>query len=87
MMDGQTEKNPYYRRGIYAFASPHLAMLCQRHLQQAFQIFSYFDKQHNLCMVDPTYPAIDETRFKEDSNWFPFYGNVKEEIPSNAPEP
>jgi hypothetical protein len=35
---------------------------------------------------DPSYPTIDMTVFKPN-NWKQLYGNVKEAIPSNAPEP
>jgi hypothetical protein len=37
-------------------------------------------------VFDPTYPVIDETRFQAQ-DWSNAYGNVKEAIPLNAPEP
>jgi hypothetical protein len=37
-------------------------------------------------VFDPTYPEIDETRFQAQ-DWSNTYGNVKEAIPLNAPEP
>jgi hypothetical protein len=37
-------------------------------------------------VFDPTYPEIDETRFQAQ-DWSNAYGNVKEAIPLNAPEP
>ena len=36
--------------------------------------------------MDPTYPMIDMTKFKE-CDWREFYGDVKEAIPPNAPLP
>jgi hypothetical protein len=50
-------------------------------------VFAYMKKKHNARMVfDPTYPEIDETRFQAQ-DWSNTYGNVKEAIPLNAPEP
>jgi hypothetical protein len=37
-------------------------------------------------VFDPSYPDIDMARFKE-CDWKPFYGDVKEAIPENAPTP
>jgi hypothetical protein len=34
-------------------------------------------------VVDPTYPKIGMTQFKE-VDWKPFYGNVQEAIPKNG---
>jgi hypothetical protein len=39
-----------------------------------------------LC-VDPTTPYIDETSFQHDTDWKPFYGDVKEDIPLDKPYP
>jgi len=37
-------------------------------------------------VFDPTYPTIDESTFHK-GEWKHFYGDVKEAIPPNAPEP
>jgi hypothetical protein len=37
-------------------------------------------------VFDPTYPNIDLSRFKE-VDWRPMYGDIKEALPDNAPEP
>jgi hypothetical protein len=37
-------------------------------------------------VFDPTYPEIDMTKFSE-CDWKPFYNNVKEALPPNAPIP
>ncbi len=57
------------------------------HLDAVFHIFNYLDKKHNARIVfDPTYPVVDMSSFKE-CDWRQYYGNVKEAIPPNAPEP
>ena len=66
----------------------HTALPREGHLDALIHIFSYIDKKHNSRMVfDPSYPDIDMTQFKEDCEWKSFYGDVKEAIPPNAPEP
>ena len=37
-------------------------------------------------VFDPTYPTPDMSMFQEH-DWYDFYGDMKEEIPPNAPEP
>ena len=50
-------------------------------------IFAYLATQHNSRMVfDPTYPIIDENRFNADCDWKPFYGDIGEAVPENAPK-
>jgi hypothetical protein len=67
--------------------SSHLAMPREGHLEAVFHIFAYLKKRHNTRMVfDPTYPNIDLSRFKE-VDWRPMYGDIKEALPHNAPEP
>ena len=57
------------------------------HLEAVFHVYAYLSKKHNLRMVfDPTYPRIDKSDFPEH-NWKHFYGNIKEAIPSDMPEP
>ena len=65
----------------------HLALPRQGHLDAVYHIFAYLDNKHNTRLVmDPTYPMIDMTKFKE-CDWREFYGDVKEAIPPNAPLP
>ena len=57
------------------------------HIEAEFHIFGYLKVHQNSRMVfDPTYPTPDISMFKEH-NWCDFYGDLKEEIPPNAPEP
>jgi hypothetical protein len=57
------------------------------HLDTVFHLFVYLEMKHNSRLVfDPTYPDIDMREFKE-CDWKEFYGDVKEAIPPNAPEP
>jgi hypothetical protein len=65
----------------------HLALPREGHMEAVFHIFAYLKAKHNSRMVfDPSYPVIDESQFKEH-DWSNFYGDVKEAIPPNAPEP
>ena len=68
--------------------SSFLAMPCQGHLLNALHIMAHLKWKHNSRLVlDPTYPEINEDDFKAKEDWKPFYGDVKEAIPSNAPKP
>jgi len=63
------------------------AMPRQGHLDAVWHIYAYLKAKHNSTMIfDPTYPTIDEEAFKE-VDWKEFYGDVKEAMPPNAPEP
>ena len=65
----------------------HLALPREGHLEVAIHIFAYLDKKHNSRIVfDPSYPPIDHSKFKE-CDWSAFYGDAKEAIPPNAPQP
>ena len=65
----------------------HLAMPRDGHLDAVLHIFSYLKRKHNAMMIfDPTYPTIDESKFKE-CDWKQFYGDVKEPTPPDSPEP
>ena len=67
--------------------SSHMALPREGHLTQLFHMFSYLKKKHNSRMVfDPSYPFVDEERFKSEEDWKVLYGDVKEAIPPNAPE-
>ena len=48
----------------------------------------YLEKKHNTHLTfDPTYPDIEYEAFNYDNPWIDLYGNVKEPVDSNAPEP
>ena len=50
-------------------------------------MFAYLKKCHNAQLVlDPSYPDIDMSTFQQH-DWKSFYGEVKEAIPINMPEP
>ena len=60
----------------------------QGHLVNALHIMSYLKIKHNSRLVlDPSYPGIDMSEFKSNKNWAPFYGDVQEAKPLNAPKP
>lgn len=67
--------------------SSFLAMPREGHLEALYHIFAYLKNKHNSRIVfDPTYPDIDHTAFKE-CDWKNIYGDVKEAVPPDAPEP
>jgi len=67
--------------------SSHLALPPEGHLQQVYHIFAYLKAKHNARLViDATYPTIDISKFTRQ-DWSSFYGEVKEEVPNNAPTP
>jgi len=65
----------------------HSAMPREGHLEAVFRTFAYLKKKHNSRMVfDPSIPTIDMSTFKV-CDWKNFYGDVKEAIPLDMPEP
>ena len=66
----------------------HMAMPRIGHLYAVFRIFAYLKGKHNARLIyDATYPKIDFTSFKSTEDWTDYYGDVKESIPPNMPEP
>ena len=64
-----------------------LALPRQGHLEAIFHLFGYLKINHNFMLaLDPTYPKIDQ-RFNDGADWKTFYGEVKEPMPPNMPEP
>ena len=58
------------------------------HLAAVLNVMSYLGQNHNTRLTfDPTYPEIEYEVFTYDKPWVDFYGNVKEPVPLNAPEP
>ena len=71
---------------VYMLA-PKLALPREVHLEAVFHIFGYPKGHHNTRMAfNPTYPTNDMSMFQEHY-WCDFYGDMKEAIPPNAPEP
>ena len=67
--------------------SSHLALPRAGHLDAIFHIFAYLDKKHNSRIVfDPSYPTVNPSNF-EDCDWKHFYGDVREALPPDVPEP
>ena len=67
--------------------SSFLAMPREGHLEAVFHIYSYLKRKKNSRMVfDPTPPDIDMDVFKQ-CDWKNTYGDCKEAIPSDMPEP
>jgi hypothetical protein len=65
--------------------STFLCMPHEGHLDAVYHLFAYLSLHHNARVVfDPTYPDIDMRAFIK-TDWKPMYGDVKEEIPPNAP--
>ena len=63
------------------------ALSQEGHLEEVFHIFEYLKGHNNARMVfDPTYPTPDMPMFQEH-DWCDFYGDAREAIPPNAPEP
>ena len=64
-----------------------LALPQEVHLEAVFQILGYLKSHHNAWMLlDPTYPTPYMSIFQKHY-WCDFYGDVKEAIPPNAPDP
>jgi hypothetical protein len=67
--------------------SSHLALPREGHLTMALHIMGYLRCKHNTCLVfDPPYPTIDLSLFPT-YDWSEFYGDVREALPPNMPEP
>jgi hypothetical protein len=65
----------------------YMALPREGHLFALFHVYAYLKIKHNSRMVfDPTYPEIDMSVFQEH-DWTNFYGNVKEAIPPDRPNP
>ena len=63
-------------------ASPRMG-----HLEQAYHIIGYLKQNNKLrLMFDSSQPPISDKLFKRH-DWYDFYGNISEAIPSDMPEP
>ena len=58
------------------------------HLEAAYAMFDYLKSKDKVKLVfDPNMPEIDESCFKHNMDWTPFYGDLAEELPSKMPDP
>ena len=65
-----------------------MALPREGHLDAVFHMFTFLKRKHNGVIVfDPTEPEIDINRFPREDWSATSYGECKEEISSNAPEP
>ena len=70
-----------------ALMSTHLALPRRGHLEQLHHIFGYLKiNPKRKLFFDPQHPNIDERAFKEH-DWFEFYRDAKERLPSDSPKP
>ena len=64
-----------------------MALPREGHLDAVFHVFGYLKRKHNARLVfDPTYPEIDHAKFPVH-DWTHTYGEVREAIPIDMPEP
>ena len=65
----------------------HLVLPREGHLAQVLHIVAYLKKHHNSALVFyPSYPDVNIDTFPKH-DWTKFYGDVKEAIPPDMPEP
>ena len=65
-----------------------MALPREGHLDAVFHMFAFLKRMHNSIIVfNPTEPEIDINKFPRGDWSVTPYGECKEEIPSNAPEP
>jgi hypothetical protein len=70
-----------------ALLSSYMAQPRVGHLQKVLHVFSYLKCHENSKLVyDPFPQSWDSTQFQQ-FDWTSFYRDVKENIPTNAPEP
>jgi hypothetical protein len=69
--------------------SQHQALPRHGHLEALYHIFAYLKKHENDTRIvfDPKTPNIDKRVFNSDADSQDFYGDVREELPPNMPEP
>ena len=65
-----------------------MALPRTNHLNAVYHMFSFLKNNHNGVMVfDPTEPDLDLSQFPKEDWSASAYGECKEELPTNAPEP
>ena len=64
------------------------ALSREGHLKTLYHMFSFLKSKHNAVMVfDPTEPDINLSLFTDEDWTSTAYGDCKEDLPPNAPEP
>ena len=67
--------------------STHLALPTWGHLDKLHHIFRYLKTNpKRKLFFDPQHPNIDERAFKEH-DWYKYYRDAKERLPSDSPKP
>ena len=57
-------------------------------MDAAIHVMSYLKcHHHSRLFLGPSYSRNDKDNFISDVDWRPFYGDVKEAMPPNAPKP
>ena len=70
-----------------AILSKHLALPREGHLEQALHVFGYLKMRPKLRLLfDCGEPKVNEKWFTS-YDWYDFYRNAEESIPTNIPEP
>jgi hypothetical protein len=65
-----------------------MAMPREGHMLAVLRVFAYLKAKHNSRLVfDPTYPKIKHDSFKDNIDWTIAYGEIKEAISPDAPQP
>ena len=65
----------------------HIVLPREGHLEALFHMFDHLKGRHNAQLVlESSYPEINEKVFQRH-DWKNFYGDVKDGIPTDAPEP
>jgi hypothetical protein len=71
-----------------AIMSQYSAAPREGHLEAVYHIFAYLATHTTSKIVfDPTTPLLDESSFNHDADWKPFYGDIVEPKPNDAPFP
>ena len=87
VMSWMVEIGRIYIETEVSLLSSYLFFPWEGHLEAALHVIAYLKQKHNSQLVfDPTYTKINEIIFK-DCDWKDFYGDAKEAIPPNAPNP
>ena len=64
------------------------AMPREGHLEACYHIFAFLKKNpHQSVVMHPSRIQVKESRFKDREDWTDFYGDIKEDILADMPEP
>lgn len=71
-----------------AIMSQYSASPREGHLEAVYHIFAYLaTNPASKIVFDPKTPLLDESSFNHDADWKPFYGEIVEPKPEDAPFP